>query len=415
MHTLLTAALEGERPEVEDFCDSFGFSLPLLYELKHCPQDAQWHAEGDVHVHTDMVLNEVYDMIESEAKHLSETHKLALIMSALLHDICKPDCTREKEIRGRICIVSPRHEEKGRSYLATRLYELDLPNEVIRLTLELVGNHQLPRHFIMDDAHAGKYARLARKAPLELFYWLERADMLGRECVDRDQQVEVMELFKLQAQEYGLWQVAHPYTAWQEFFAQTEMSETAREFALAKAIMDFEDGLIASKEEALARSFELRNGFARLTLMCGPSGSGKSRWIENNSDETTQVISLDSLRQELCGKRESQKMNGQVLQKAQELLKQALRHKQDIIWDATCLRKDQRAKLLRLAHDYHAMTRIIAFQASEDEYIHGNRTRPHSVPESVLLKQLDSFEFPEINEAHQLISLNKMGEILYKS
>ena len=60
-------------------------------------------------------------------------------------------------------------------------------------------------------------------------------------------------------------------------------------------------------------------------------------------------------------------------------------------------------------------TQIIVFQASEDEYVAGNKARPHSVPESVLLKQLDGFEFPERHEAHQVIYLNPKGEILTTS
>jgi len=294
--------------------------------------------------------------------------------------------------------------------------ELELPYHMVQQIMALVGYHQMPRRLILDDAAKSGYCRLARLCSLELFYWLEQADIRGRECHDQESQLEILDLFRLQAQDFDLWWVNEPYAKWQEFFQEQlpEVAPEVLEHILCRAMDAFEAGLINSKEEALARSYALINGFPKFILMCGPSGSGKSRWVDRFTDDKAVIVSLDDLREEIGGRRSSQKKNGQVMQLARERLKEALRSHQTVVWDATCLRQDQRARLINLAHDYQAMSTIVTFHATEAQYARGNNNRRHAVPDAVLKKQLHSFEFPELTEAHSLIICDHKGEILNK-
>ena len=417
MNSLCEKILAGERPDVDTFIDAFGTLMPLLHELKYTQQDEEWHAEGDVHTHTDMVLEELYDILDEEASHLDDEQQLTLILAALLHDICKPVCTREKEIRGELRLVSPHHEHKGRCYIAVKLIELELPYLVVNQVMNLVGYHQKPRQFVLDDAGDASYRYLSRLCSLELFYWLEQADIRGRECYDKQAQLEVLELFKMQAQDFDLWWVNDSYDQWLDYFQEqlAASDDDLLDHIMGRSIQAYEAGLIQSREEALARSYALQKGFPHFIMMCGPSGSGKSRWISRNADDSAVVISLDELRQEIGGKRSSQKYNGQVMQLAREKLKRALCSKQTVIWDATCLRQDQRTRLLCLAHDYNAMSTIVVFHSSAGNYAKGNNSRKYAVPNSVLSKQIESFQFPDLNEAHRLQVCDHRGEELFSS
>jgi len=323
---------------------------PLLGELASTPQDAEWHGEGDVATHGVMVLQEARTI--AAAENLPPDDTLTLLMAAVLHDIGKPRTTKTREVAGRLRIVSPRHAEEGRSWLALRLPELGLPQSIESRVLALTGFHHQPRRLVQDDAAPAAWRRLARQCPVRLVYHLEQADLRGRICPDLPQQLEIMELFRLRCEELGLWQDGDPWQDWARAIESAFARRTAafRRHALHAGIRDAEEGLIHSVEEAIARAHSLRDPAPELTVLCGPSGAGKSRWIAARRPGS-RVISLDELRAEIAGKRSDQTMNGQVLQAARERLKAALRHGGSVVWDATSLRAEMRGWVLRLGFD----------------------------------------------------------------
>jgi predicted kinase len=158
----------------------------------------------------------------------------------------------------------------------------------------------------------------------------------------------------------------------------------------------------------------MRERHTSFVLLCGPSGSGKSSYAARAFPDHD-VISMDVLREELGSGREDQSVNGQVFQAALERLRQALRARRAVIWDATSLRYDTRRKLLSLAMDYGSHTTLITALTSPEALLKRNAEREHAVPKSVLLRQLDSFEWPRPEEAHRLIVLDDAGEVAWDS
>ena len=54
-----------------DECVSFLASyFPLLNKFENTEQDKEWHAEGNVAIHTEMVLKELYKLLSLEAAHI---------------------------------------------------------------------------------------------------------------------------------------------------------------------------------------------------------------------------------------------------------------------------------------------------------------------------------------------------------
>jgi predicted kinase len=409
LHPLLEQTLRGATPGLEQFMSDFGHIFDLLHQLKDTPQDTIWHAEGDVFIHTQMVLEQTYRLLEQEASHLSAEKRLVLILGAVFHDIAKPVTSRAELRDGRERITSPGHADKGRSYLAYKLLGLGLSPVLAREVMALVGHHHDPKRLVKKDKPASSYRALARLVDLEIVYFLEQADLRGRLCPDLEEQLETLELFKLYAEEAGTWKVVDPYAEWREFL-QTELkdlSEEARALIIANAIRDTEARLIFTPHEAIARSYDYRDSFSHLVVTCGPSGSGKSTWIQKTFADY-HVVSLDELREEISGKRDNQSMNGQVVQAAREQLKAHLRKHENVVWDATSLFRTHRSVVLQLGFDYKAFVSLAVFHLPESLIEQRNKQRNHAVPANVLVRQLQNADFPYVDEPHTTLYVDSL-------
>ncbi|HEX5071090.1 MAG TPA: hypothetical protein VFV78_12815 [Vicinamibacterales bacterium] len=151
---------------------------PELVPLFDCPQEPEWHPEGDVWVHTLMVVDQARTRIEG----LDRGPAVAMMLGAVCHDIGKPATTAF--IDGRI--RSPGHEEGGvapATVLLDRLnvYTLD-GYDVRRSVLGLVAHHLKPSMFRKSPTPVsdGAFRRLAQKVDLELLARFAKADCHGR-------------------------------------------------------------------------------------------------------------------------------------------------------------------------------------------------------------------------------------------
>lgn len=403
MDKLCQEIAAGGQPSWETILSAWQRHFPLLAELEATAQDPVWHGEGNVAVHTAMVVEE----IRRSQPGNGPTPETALILqlAAVFHDIGKPLTTRWKEPAdgGPARLVSPRHAESGRDYLCLRLAALDLPWEVEKIVLALTALHHHPRRLVADDAPPARWYQLASQCPPRLLYDLEQADLRGRICEDLEGQLEIMELFRMRCAELNLWDNPDPWSGWREeiHHAFASRSPAFRRHALEAAVLDASEGLIQSVEEGIARAWQLKDPAPEFNLLWGPSGSGKSEWIRRHGGSAA-VVSLDELREKICGKRGDQSMNGQVLQAAKEQIKLHLRQGLSVIFDATNLRRELRAGLLNLATAYGARTIITALRTPVHELESRNRQRPHPVSKAVLERQCSRLEWPEAGEAHHV-------------
>ena len=419
MRALLAGLARDGAPGIDECVEKLGERLELLRDFKTTPQDPGWHAEGDVHIHTGMVLEELYKLLESRANHLQSLQngqiRQALVLGALLHDIAKPLVTRKREVNGIERVVAPRHEARGRAYLAFRLMELELPYPVVRLVMDLVGEHHRPKLLVVRDSKPGDYLRLARQVEPEYIYWLELADMLGRESQDHARGVENIELFGEFAREYGVWNFAERYNKIADYFRNelADFPPDTRDLVFGNCLRNMESGLITTPEEELARSYTYRESFPRLVLFCGPGGAGKSSFAAECFPEY-QLISLDNIRQEISGDRRIQKDNARVVRMARDRLKECLRRKESVVWDSTGLRHEFREMTLNDGQAYGALTTLVVFALPRQEFFRRNGLRKNAtrLSDEVLHKHIDTIQWPTDLEAHRTIYVGPEGRIL---
>ncbi|HZJ31328.1 MAG TPA: HD domain-containing protein [Vicinamibacterales bacterium] len=151
--------------------------LPELRPLVGCEQEPEWHPEGDVWVHTLMVIDKARELNAE----LARTQLVTVMLGAVCHDLGKPATTAF--IDGRIRSID--HEQAGVAPTLSLLDRLNVHSldgfDVRGQVIGLVANHLKPGMF--RKAHNvgdGAFRRLAQKVDLELLARLARADCLGR-------------------------------------------------------------------------------------------------------------------------------------------------------------------------------------------------------------------------------------------
>jgi poly(A) polymerase len=107
----------------------FRYFWPEVMELIGCEQPPEWHPEGDVFIHTRIML----EMLEPDAP-------LELVLAVLLHDIAKPPTrTIDHESGGRIRFNG--HDTLGAEMAAEMLRRLRYSNDVIDAVVPMVARH----------------------------------------------------------------------------------------------------------------------------------------------------------------------------------------------------------------------------------------------------------------------------------
>jgi tRNA nucleotidyltransferase (CCA-adding enzyme) len=152
--------------------------FPELYALVGCPQEPEWHPEGDVWVHTMMVIDQARMRIDD----LDKPRKVAVMLGAVCHDLGKPPTTAF--VDGRIRSID--HEQAGVVPALALLDRLNVQTlggfDVRHEVIGVVAHHLKPLAFFKSATPVGDgaFRRLAQKVDLELLARVAVSDCLGR-------------------------------------------------------------------------------------------------------------------------------------------------------------------------------------------------------------------------------------------
>jgi tRNA nucleotidyltransferase (CCA-adding enzyme) len=152
--------------------------FPEIEALISVPQDPLWHPEGDVFVHTQLVIDRARELIDD----LKYPKQVTVMLAALAHDFGKPATTEFIEDHWR----SRGHEEAGLEPTSSFLDRLNIHSidgyDVRAQVIALVKEHLKPGEFhkTRDEIGDGAFRRLARRCEPDLLYRVAKADSLGR-------------------------------------------------------------------------------------------------------------------------------------------------------------------------------------------------------------------------------------------
>ena len=165
--------------------DQLGFWFPEVEALIGVEQDPGHHPEGDVWVHTMMVVDRAASL-RDKAK-----HPLYFMLSALCHDFGKPECTKRDE-KGKIRAFG--HEDAGVEIAGRFLHRLSSEKELQKCVKNMVQLHMKP----ILLANAGAKQKSCSKTfdasvcPEDLLL-LSKADRTGRMACDYDENEKFLE------------------------------------------------------------------------------------------------------------------------------------------------------------------------------------------------------------------------------
>ena len=146
--------------------------FPELFALVGVKQDPKWHPEGDVWIHTMMVIDEM-----AKLKVGDEKEDIIMMFGALCHDFGKPSTT--KLIDGRIRSLS--HESAGVEPTQSFLKRLTNESRVIDEVAALVKYHLSVYQLYKDKSSLKAIRRLSTKLDLKRLEKVSRADFFGRD------------------------------------------------------------------------------------------------------------------------------------------------------------------------------------------------------------------------------------------
>ncbi|AOM76222.1 poly(A) polymerase [Pedobacter steynii] len=341
--------------------------------MEEVPQDEIYHAEGNVAIHTQMVLA----ALENEAgyQQLGDQEKEILWASALLHDVEKYSTT---VIEADGSISSKGHARKGAMTARQLLYRtLSTPFNIREQIVALVRYHGLPIWLFEKPDPLKALIMASMEVNTEWLALLARADMLGRICKDQEAMLYRIDCFEEFCREQGCWGTARSF-----------VSDEARMYYL-------------QKENAYPDYVPFDEPLAEVVLMSGLPGAGKDTFIKKNFPEM-EVISLDAIRQEWGIKPTDKAGNGRVIQEAKERARILLRKQKAFVWNATNTTSQMRMQLIDLFSTYKARVRIVYIETPYDNLYRQNSGREAVVPGQVLEKLINKLEIPAAWEAHSV-------------
>ena len=112
---------------------------PELKAIVGVSQDPEWHMEGDLVKHTEHSLKQAVRVAERDK--LNGDDRAVLLLSALCHDLGKPEVTQEEEIEGKTRITSKGHDRLGMNISKQFMESVGIKKDIINQVVPLVGLH----------------------------------------------------------------------------------------------------------------------------------------------------------------------------------------------------------------------------------------------------------------------------------
>ncbi|HEY9044392.1 MAG TPA: ATP-binding protein [Ohtaekwangia sp.] len=340
--------------------------------MRDVPQDALYHAEGNVAVHTQMVLEALTSDIYYKA--LPASQQELLWTAALLHDVEKRSTTITEQ-DGRI--TSHGHARKGEYTSRQVLYHLGMPFQQREQVAALVRLHGLPLWLMEKTDPVKALLGASLRIDMPLLALIARADVSGRICNDQQQLLERIDFFQAYCEEVGCWQGPKSFASDLARFVYFHKEESHPEY------IPFDD---------------LRSD---VIMLSGLPGMGKDRYIKKHYADWP-VVSLDDIRRQHKFKPDDITATGQAVQMAKEQAREYLRKGERFIWNATNITRQMRSQWIDLFATYKARVRIIYIEVPHREWVRQNYNREHVVPENVLMRLLRKLEVPLPYEAHSV-------------
>jgi putative nucleotidyltransferase with HDIG domain len=344
-------------------------------ELSACPQEPEFHAEGDVATHTRMVCDALE--ADDEFRDSPDETRRTLRLGALFHDCGKPAMTRIEDGR----ISSRGHARAGAHIARRRLWEREIDPVERERICALVRWHMRPG-FVADDPEPERaLLTIAEDIPNAWLAILARADTRGRIASGTRDALDRVDFFA-------------------ELATEADVSDAPFPFASDHSRVEYfrtpgRDPRYLAHDDTIGE----------LVLLSGLPGSGKSTHVAKHLGDHAEIC-LDTIRAELNVPPDGPQER--VAAKAREATQARMRSGAPrIAVNATNLRADIRGRFLSLAQIHRYKIRIVSLDVSRSQLLRQNAGRERAVPLATILRYVDRWEPPTRRECHELERLER--------
>jgi len=349
--------------------------FPRLRALETTPQSPRYHAEGNVGIHTRLVLDAL--LASDHFRQSTGERRETLFLAALLHDLCKPETTVVDPLTGDI--GQPGHSRRGAVDVRALLWRAGVPFALREAVCRIVAAHQVP--FFAFDSHRGESPefiarRLSWSLDLRDLVCVATADMRGRVCEDQQARLDDIALFEQLAREDGCW-------------------DGPRAAASAHTRLMYARGAALHLDTPL-----FQPPGSQVIVLSGLPASGKDTWVARHARDL-EVVSFDDAKAEL-GLKHGQN-DGLAAHRAVDKAKALLRRHEPFVWNATHLSDQMRAKTLDLLLAYDAQVRLVYLEVPCETLFRRNAARDTTLRQKDLERMLHRWEVPLPWEAHEVL------------
>lgn len=368
--------------------------VPELKELDKVDHGTEFHLEGSVLSHTNMVMAEA--LIQMENLRVGFP-RIALYLAALLHDFGKLD-TGKPRSKNRGGFSFHGHEKAGvwraKEFLKKYFFEYNYRQR--DLILNLVEYHGHPKRMTEDKSDDVRFKRLSLEVPTHLVYNLEVADFKGRIANDIPKSLVVLEQFKKRCEDLNIYGKAYQIPNSKEL---TNLQYSILRWDILTHHADEAD------QKEIDRIIKLTDKpLQTVTMLVGCPGSGKTTYRNTITDK--RIISMDDIRKELCGNPSDMSKNYEVFNRMSKDLNEALKAGESVVLDNTQATRKLRKPIIDLARSSGAQIHIICWDLPISVLLERNAGRDKKVPDDIVWMFYKNMETPASYEYEQLTIFN---------
>ena len=212
------------------------------------------------------------------------------------------------------------------------------------------------------------------------------ADVKGRYCDDKNENLERIEFFRMQAKELGCYNKPKGFETPLSRYTYLQNKGTWIDY-------------VPFPEDKFT-----------VYMMVGIPGAGKDTIAKKLFGEIP-IVSVDDIRRELKIDPKDKKANGKTYQEVQERCRILMRGNNSFCFNATNINKDVRSKWIGLFKEYGGKIEMIYVEVPYKEIVKRNLEREHPVPLKIVDKMIRKLEMPEFDEAFTICEhINKMNK-----
>lgn len=352
-------------------------AIPGLTLLETTPQDPTFHAEGNVLIHTKLVVEELLGL--ADYANASDDDRFALFYAAVLHDIAKPATTVIDPDTGKI--GQPGHSKRGAIDIRIMLWHAEVPFAIRENICRMVSVHQLPFFLVTGENRKGTKPefvlhKLSHELNLVHLAALAEADMRGRHYEHKDDCLVDIELFR-----------------------QMAIDESC--YGAKKGFADDHTRVSYFRGAEISPDYpHFKETGSRVIMMSGLPASGKDTYLAMNHPSLP-VVSIDGAMAELGLKYGEN--NGAATHHAMDFAKRMLAKHVDFAVNMTHLSPLTRKKTLDMLYAYGAEVEMIYLEQKPSVILQRNDRRDSSLPSKKIMgEMLFKWEAPTPVEAHQV-------------